>query len=128
MVGAFEAFLRDLFRERIDGVARMARYKFDDLPLAAQKTHAYGTLEPAMKGSPGEPKKKQIHRVPGIQQAAKLVANGLLSGEAFANTRSNPNPGNVKAMFNDVGYEDLFSKAYIFVLLAIGELRFRSAL
>lgn len=111
MVAAFEAFLRDLFEERVDEFANSKKaIRFQDLPEKMRIAAVYNTLRHAMDGVPGSPSRKQLDRIPDIVAAAQNVASNRLLGSSFSVTWGNPNPDRVKALFADVGRTAVFDE------------------
>ncbi|MGE3412590.1 MAG: HEPN domain-containing protein [Dehalococcoidia bacterium] len=104
MVGAFEAFLRDLCPEvlaRVDSEL----VEFSRLPEAIRTQTVFGTLDRAMK-SQGEPKSL---RIPRVVAASDLVVRERVNPAVFGDTRSNPNSTTVKEIFEEAGIRDVFA-------------------
>lgn len=109
MLAAFEAFLRDVFEERVDQLAVPPRpIRFADLPERMKTTCVYGLLDASMKGAPGQPKKRKSERLVDIKAAAQRVVNEEIAGSAFATTGGNANSETVKILFKRVARPDLF--------------------
>ena len=110
MIAAFEAFLREVFEERVDQLARPPRpIRFASLPDRMKTRSVYGLLEASMKGKPGHSSKTRINRLPEIQAAAKHVVDQDIVGSAFAMTGGNATSETVKTLFKQVDRPDLFN-------------------
>jgi hypothetical protein len=114
MVAAFEAFLRDAFEERMQGLgAAITPAKFDRLPDRVKTNAVYNLLNEAMDGAPGKPVAElKVDRLPDILSAAGAVASKTVLGTAFSTTGSNPNVDTVKRLFTQADYSNIFEKVH----------------
>lgn len=111
MVASFESYLSDLSSECVDSLASSKKkIAFDKLNDKIRVANIYGTLEFAMKGPRhGSPNVGKTSRLPEVQNAATIVANKILNPIVFGHSQGNPNQENVKKVFRDVGYENIFA-------------------
>ena len=111
MVGAFEAFLRELFIEQLSRLTGRPRpVAFADLPEKLRVNSTYLALEQAMKGPPYGPSTTRADRLPSVRAACADVVADTIDPEAFSRTLGNPGPVRVKAMFVSVGIDDVFGR------------------
>ena len=111
MVAAFEAFLRDVFEERIDALSSRRRpVTFPKLPVKMRVAAVFNPLERAIRGLPGQPSER-VERIRDVQAAAKHVAGNALPGWAFAVTGGNADPATVKRLFDEVGRQKVLERA-----------------
>lgn len=111
MVASFEAFLRDVFEERLDTFGqRLPHGTFATLPERIRVAGVYNLLNRAMNGDKGD-KRKPVERLADIHGATATVTMKSLVGKAFNDTGSNPNPGTVRELFRQVDYTDAFVRS-----------------
>lgn len=109
MVAAFEAFLRDVFEERVDELSDPPRaIGFADLPDRMKTVCVYQSLDTSMREGPGRPERR-IDRLADIRDVAQRVVQQKIIGSAFAITGGNPKSGTVKTLFKQVNRPDLFA-------------------
>lgn len=111
LVATFERFLRDMFAEHLEQLARRPPpLAFDDLPEKMRITSVFHSLEHATRGRRDDTPRGRIHRLPRIQRAAGLILEGVIDPEALSETGGNPSSETVRELFNQVGLDDVFGR------------------
>lgn len=114
MVASFEAYLRDVFEERLDELgASISGTGFDRLPDRLRVAAVFNLLEESMSGRAGRslpPEKKD--RITGIQAAATHVSERRIVGAAFSATRSNPSSSTVMQLFKQIDCAPVFERIH----------------
>lgn len=109
MVASFEQFLKDSYETNLNRlIGNPPLVEFNSLPEQMQVATVFKSLEYAMKGDRRSAATTKHSRLPSIERAASLVVAKMVNPSVFAETSSNPGPETVKAMFKDVGIEDVF--------------------
>ena len=103
MVAAFEAFLRDVFAERIDDLTQSrSQPSFSKFPEKMRIAAVFNLLDNVVRGVPGQRSMSRLDRLPDIQIAAGHISAGRLIGAAFAVTGGNANSEIVTKLFTQV--------------------------
>jgi len=104
MVAAFERFLRDLFEEHLAVFTTTSpNLECGRLPEKMRVQRVFGALELAMKGEPYSARKRKVDRLADIDRACRLVLDGALMPEVFAETAGNPSSKTVARMSSNIG-------------------------
>ncbi len=107
MIAAFEAFLREVFRERVDQLSDPPRpVEFAALPDRMKVESVYGLLDSSMRGVRSS---RKIDRLHSIRKAARHIVNDEIVGDAFSITGSKANAATVNELFKRVDRNDLFN-------------------
>lgn len=111
VVAAFENFLHGSFEERLAELTRQPPVvAFRKLPEKLRVTSVFAGIDRAMRGDPGT-KSQRVDRLPAVLHAARLAGAEIVNPSAFSDTRSNPGAAVVRRLFNDVGCDDVFTRA-----------------
>lgn len=109
MVGAFEAFIRDVCPEVVALIAEDG-LDFSKLPRALQEHSVFVTLEKAMS-TRVSPNDHKSDRIPQVIGASQLVVSGRVNPVVFGDINSNPNSRSVREIFRSTGINDVFAIA-----------------
>jgi hypothetical protein len=111
MVAGFENFLREVIEENLSELTALPlRVDFNNLPDKIKVTSIFSSLENALKGPKFEVAPPKIDRLPTIDQVCRNIIAGIIDPSAFSSTGGNPNSKTVKSMFDNVGFNDIFTK------------------
>ncbi len=112
IVASFEGFLQSVFSERLQVIAdQMERIDGRDLPESVWVHQVFESLNRAMKGHPLSPLNgPRSDRIPAIVTASRHVVSGIIDPTIFCDTMGNPNPKNVRALFRNIGINDVIVK------------------
>jgi HEPN superfamily RiboL-PSP-like protein len=110
IVSAFEAYLNDGVPEHLMGLAvDPPRVSFSKLPEPIRWRSITRSHELAERGKPYEkPRPDKTMRIARMRRSADLHVRGLLDPAAFGETMSNPGADQVRAIFSDLDYKDVF--------------------
>jgi len=112
MVAVFEAFLREVFEERLAVLSAFTPpVQLSSLPEQLRVHNAFESLSWAMKGEPYQSAGRKVDRLAKIDTVARNIVAGIVSPAVFAHTGGNPNAGRVKDMFERVGVSNVFGRS-----------------
>jgi len=105
MVAAFENFLRDCTLEHLGRLQPPGKVKLSHFPEPIVLQSVFASMNSAIRGAPS---RSQRARLPDVRLAAHRIATETIDPLAFADTGSNPNSAQVRAMFKPFGEIDVY--------------------